>query len=319
MRLAHFVVVPIAAGMTVLCAGLTYAQNYPTKPVRVIATAPGGAQDFVVRLIAQGISGNLGQPIIIENRGGMVGIDAVLNAAPDGYTLLSNGSSLWLAPFMQNVGYDPVRDFAPIAITVNSPNILLVHPSLPVKSVKELIALARARPGALNYSSSVTGTSSHLAGELFKAMARVNIVNIPYKGVAPALNDLIAGHVQMTFTSMGAVTPHMKSGRLRALAIASAQPSALIPGLPTVAASGLPGFESASISGLFAPAKTPAAITNRLNQEIVRFLIAPETKERLFNAGLEPVSGTPEQITASIKSDMARMGKVIKDAGIRAE
>jgi len=327
MRLARLNAALIVAGTAILAPGAAHAQTpatgsaqaYPSKTIRVIATAAGGAQDFVVRLIGQGISGSLGQPMIIENRGGMVGIDAVLNAVPDGYTLLSNGSGLWLAPFMQKVTYDPVRDFTPIAITVHSPNILLVHPSLPVKSVRELVSLAKARPDALNYSSSVTGTSSHLAGELFKSMAGVRIVNIPYKGVGPAITAAIAGHVELTFGSVGSVSAHMKSGKLRALAIASAQASALVPGVPTFAASGLPGFESASTAALFARAKTPAVIVNRLNQEIVKVLSSPAAKERLSNAGLEPASATPEQITAMIKSEMTRMGRVIKDAGIRAE
>jgi len=327
MRLARLNAVLIVVGTIIFapCAARAQApasasaQAYPIKTIRVIATAAGSAQDFVVRLIGQGVSAALGQPMIIENRGGMVGIDAVLSAAPDGYTLLSNGSGLWLSPFMQKVSYDPVRDFTPIVITVLSPNILLVHPSLPVKSVRELIVLAKARPGALNYSSSVTGTSSHLAGELFKSMAGVQIVNIPYKGVGPAIAAAIAGQVELTFGSVGSVSTHLRSGKLRALAIASAQPSHLVPGVPTFAASGLPGFESASTSVLFARSQTPAAIVNRLHQEIVKVLGSPAAKEKLSHAGLEPAGATPEQITALIKSEMTRMGKVIRNAGIRAE
>ena len=194
-----------------------------------------------------------------------------------------------------------------------------MHPSLPVKSVKELIALAKARPGALNYSSASTGSSTHLAGELFKFMAGVNIVHVAYKGTAPQISALISGEVQLTIVEEGSVEPHVKSGRLRALAVTSAEPSALAPGLPTVAASGLPGYEATGMIGIWAPAKTPGAIINRLNQEILRFLNLPEVKERFLNGGEEIVGSSPEQLAATIKSDGAKWGKVIKEAGIRAD
>jgi tripartite-type tricarboxylate transporter receptor subunit TctC len=300
-------------------AHIAPAQNYPVKTVRIVTLQPGGAPDIVARLVAEGIAPALGQPVIVDNRGIIAG-ELVAKASPDGYTLLAYSSPLWLAPFMQSrVSYDPVRDFAPITLTHMAPNLLVVHPLLPAKSVRELIALARARPGELNYGSGATGASSHLSAELFKAMAGVNIVRVPYKGTPPALNDLIAGQVQVMFPNVASAIPHVKSGRLRALAITSAQPSALVPGMPTVAAAGLPGYESVSPVGLFAPAKTPVAIIARLNQEMVRTLNRAEAKERFFNIGLETVGSSPEQFAAAIATDMKRWGKVIRDAGIRDE
>ena len=241
-------------------------------------------------------------------------------APPDGYTLFLSGSNFWVEPLLQKVPYDPARDFSPIAGATTSPLVFVVHPSLPVKSVKELIALAKARPGALNYSSSVTGTSGHLAAELFKSMAGVDIVRIGYKSGGQSVIALVSGEVQVAFNPAGGtVMSQVKSGRLRALAVTSAQPSVLAPGLPTMAAAGLPGYESSAIQSVFAPAKTPEAIITRLNQEILRFLNAPETKERLINASVEAIGSTPEQLAATVKFEMAKWGKVIKDAGIRAE
>jgi tripartite-type tricarboxylate transporter receptor subunit TctC len=305
-----------------MMAADVFAQaSYPNKPIRIVTAEVAGGADFVARLIAQGVSGSLGQQVIVENRGGsaIIPAQAVAKAPPDGYTLLVYGNNFWLLPFIQNVPYDPVRDFSPLTLAARSPNMLVVHPSLPVKSVRELIALAKAKPGELNYASAATGGSSHLAAELFKALAGVNIVRVPYKGTVPGITDLIAGQVQLMFGTTGTLAPHVQSGRLRALAVTSVQETALAPGLPTVAAAGLPGYEAESAYGLFAPAGTPAPILRRLHAETVRVLSRPEVKERLFNTGVEVVGNTPEAFAASIKSDMARMGKVIKDAGIRAD
>ncbi len=298
------------------------AQDYPTRTIRILTAAAGGGVDFAARLIAQGLTTSFGQPVVVENRGGsaLVAADPVLKAAPDGYTLIFYGSGLWLTPFMRDKSpYDPVRDFAPISLTNRSPNVLVVHPALPVKSVKDLIALAKARPGALNFASSGLGASSHLGGELFKSMADIDLVHVPYKANAAALIDLLSGQIQLMFSTTTAAVTHMQSGRLRALAVTSAMQSALVPGVPTVAATGLPGYEAASINALFAPAKVPAAAISRLHQETVRIVNMPEAKERLFNAGLESVGSTPEQLAATVKSEMSRLGKIIKDAGIRAE
>ena len=303
----------------VITVGTAHAQPYPNKPVRIVTTEPGSGNDLVARLIVPWLSASLGQPVVVDNRGILAG-EIVAKATPDAYTLLSYGSPLWLAPFMrERVPYDPVKDFAPITLAASSPNVLIVHPSLPVNSVRELIAAARARPGELNYSSSSTGATPHLAAELFKAMAGVNIVRVPYKGSGAALTALIGGQVHVMFPNAGAVTPYLKSGRLRALAVTTNEPSALVPGLPTLAASGLPGYESVSPFGIFAPAGTPPALVHRLNQEIVGALRKPEVIERLFNTGTESVASSPEQLAATIKSEMAKWGKVIRDAGIREE
>jgi tripartite-type tricarboxylate transporter receptor subunit TctC len=302
-------------------AGVVCAQTYPNKPIRMVTSAAGGSADFAARLIAQGLTGDLGQQVVVDNRGGSVStsVAIVAKAPPDGYTLLLYASSLWIAPLLQQVSYDPIKDFSPITLAASSPYILVVHPTVPVTSVKELIALAKAKPGELNYGSSGLGTANHLAAELFNAMAGVSIVHVPYKGAGPALNALIGGQLQVMFPSAGSVTSHIKSGRLKALGVTSAGPSALAPGLPTVAAAGVPGYESLLMIGVFTPAGVPAAIINRLNQEIVKALRKADTKERLFNAGVEAVGGTPAQLAASVKSEMVRLGKVIKDAGIRAE
>jgi tripartite-type tricarboxylate transporter receptor subunit TctC len=216
-----------------------------------------------------------------------------------------------------DVPWDALKDYSPLALLVTSPNILVVHPSLPVRSVKELIALAKASAGALNYSSGQSGASSHLAGELFKSMARVNIVRVAYKGQGPAMLALVTGEAQLGFPNAASATPFMKSGRVKALAVTTAQPSALAPGLPTLAASGLPGYESRAVLGIFAPARTPAPIVDQLNRGIVGALNDAEVKQRLFDSGAEVVASSPAELTAAMKSEMAVTGKLIKDAGIR--
>lgn len=311
----------IAVGGMLLAACPASGQNYPNKPIRLVTAEAGGGNDFSARLIVQGLAGSLGQPMVIDNRGGAGGAiaaDIVAKAQPDGYTLLLYANNIWIIPLLRNnAPYDVVRDFSPITWAAGSPNIVVVHPSLPVKSIEELIAHARARPGELNYGSGGSGSSTHLAMELFKSMAGVNIVRVPFKGNAPAMNALFGGEVQLMFVTAGTVTPHLKSGRLRALAVTSAQPSALAPGLPTVASSGLPGYESNQIYGVFAPSRTPAAIVRRLNDEIVRVLGRADVREKFLAGGVEPVGSTPQQLAATIKSEIARMRKVIKEAEIR--
>ena len=293
------------------------AQSYPEKPVRLLTTTAGGPNDLASRLIADGVHASLGQRMVVENRA-IIGVEVAAKAPPDGYTILHYTNVLWLMPlFRDGVPWDPVRDFSPITLTMTQPNIVVVHPSLPVSSIKELIALARARPGELNYASSSTGATNHVAAELFKSMANVNITRINYKGGGPAVQDLVAGNVQVMFGSAGTVVPHTKSGRLRALAVTTTAPTVLAPGLPTVAAAGLPGYESVQLAGVFAPARTPAAIVSRLHQEIARVLQRPEVKERLFSIGIESTPSTPEEFAAIIKSEMARMDKVIKASRLR--
>ncbi len=309
--------IPVA--VMLFSAGLAPAQSYPEKPIRIMTSQIGGGNDLVARLIAQGISGPLRQQVIVDNRATLLAAELVSKAPPDGYTLLVATGSLWLAPFLQKVRYDAVKDFAPISLVASTPNILVVHPSLPVKSVGELIALAKARPGELDYASGSAGSTSHLGAELFRVLAGVNMVRIPYKAAGPAVIALVGGQVQLMFATAGSVAPHLKSNRLRALAVTTAQPSALFPGLPTVAASGLAGYESVTLTGTWAPAGTPKRIISRLNEEIVRALNTEEMKERFIGAGSEIVASSPEQFAAAITSDMAITGKLIKDAGIRAE
>jgi tripartite-type tricarboxylate transporter receptor subunit TctC len=312
---------------SMLCACSSHAQDnatgsgqaYPAKPVRFITQAPGGGSDFAVRIITQGIAGTLGLTIVENRPSVIIAAETVAKAPPDGYTLIYVGGGFWVTPMLQKTTYDVARDFTPVTLATSSSTILVVHPSLPVKSVKDLIALAKAQPGELNYASAGTGGSGHLSGEMLKAMAGINIVHVPYKGGGAALNDLLSGQIQLTLDGGSALKPHIQAGKLRPLAVTSARPSALTPELPTIAAAGLPGYEMAQLNVIFAPAKTPAPIIQRLNQDIVRFLKLPETKERFFNAGVEVAGSTPEELGAIMKSDVAKIGKVIRDAGIRSE
>ena len=293
-------------------------QAYPNKPVRIVTAAPGGGVDFTARLLAQGLTTNFGQQFVVDNRGGThVSATTVASAVPDGYTLLVHNNTIWTAPLMEKASYS-MTQLAPVVLATRALNILVVHPSLPVNSVKDLIALAKAKPGEVNNASGPVGSANFLAAELFKLMAGVNLVRITYKGGGPAMNDVIAGQVKVMFITTGAVTPHIRSGRLRALAATSAEPSPLAPGLPTVAAT-LPGYELLAFYGLFAPAKTSVAIINRLNAEARKFLDLPDTKERFFNVGVEAVGSTPQEFDAAVKADIARMQKVMQATGLRAE
>lgn len=293
---------------------------FPVKPIRIVTTQPGSGFDTASRLIAEGLTAHLGQQAIIDNRGGAGGIIAgeiVAKAAPDGYTLLSYGPAIWLIQFIRkNVPYDPLRDFAPISWAVSSPNVLVVHPSVPAKSVKELIAVAKANPGALNFGGGNTGSSAHLAAELFKFRAGVNIVHVPYKSTGQSIAALAAGEVQVMFPNATSATAYVKAGRLRALAVATPEPTDLLPGLPTLSASGLPGYVSAANLGIFAPAKTPAPLVGRLNAEIVRVLAQPSVKLRFFSAGTLVIASAPEQLDAMVKSEMATLGKLIQQLGM---
>ena len=308
--------------MTACAASLaTPADRYPVRPIRIVTSEAGGGLDFVARLVATSLSPTIGQQVIVENRpSGVFTGSIVAKAMPDGYTLLLNGSSFWLLPFLQtDVPYDPVKDFAPITLATNSPLLLVVHPGVSVKTVKELVALAKSKPGELNYSSSSLGTPQHVAAELFKSMTGTSIVRIPYKGAGPAMLALAAGEVQLTFSSAGAAVPHIRGGRARAIAVTSARPSALAPDLPTVASAGLPGFEAGSMWGFFGPARSPAGLVTRLNREIVTVLEKPDIKDKLLNAFTEVVASSPEAFSTLIKADMARGARVIKAAGIKAE
>lgn len=310
----------IAIATSLVIAGGAQAQAYPVKPLRIVTSGVGGAGDIVSRLIAQGIAVELGQPVIVDNRAaGPIPVEVTVKAAPDGYTLLLYGSVTWLGPYLRSNAPDPLRDLLPVTWAAVAPNILVVHPALPVKSVKELIALMHKRPGALNFAATGSGSSPHLAAELFKAMAGVDIVRVNYRGAGAALADLVGGQVQMMFATASSAAPFLRSGRLRGLGVSSTQPSVLAPGLTPIAAAGLPGYESVSISGMFVPAATPAAIVQRLNSEIVRYLHTPQAREKFISVGVEAVGSTPEQLTAAITAEMSRMGKVIREAGIRED
>ena len=298
-------------------AATAAAQEFPSRVIRVVTPEAGGASDLASRIMTQALSNNLGQPAIVENRG-IIGVEIVMQAPPDGHMLLHYTSPLWITPLIRrSTPWDALRDFAPITVTVNTPNLVAVHPSLPVKTVRELVALAKARPGELNYGSSSVGTGNHLAAELFKSMTGTKIERIAYKGMGAAVTALIGGQIDVLFPSAGSVVQHIKQGRLRALAVTSLEPSALAPGLPTLSQAGVPGYESQSRTVLFAPAKTPPPVIARINAEVVRALSQREVRERLFNAGLEVIAGTPQEAVAMIRSETLRMTKVIDDAGLR--
>ena len=308
---------------SVICAPPIIAQTLSNRPVRLITTEVGGTADFVARVIAQEFTAGSGNPVIVENQGGGGGIGAgrtVAAARPDGHTLLFYGSSIWLLPFLRaNVPWDALRDFAPVTMTNKTPLVLVVHAAVPAGSVKELIALAKSRPNALNYASGSVGSIPHLAAELFKAMAGVELQQVNYRGAGPSVTALIRGEVQVIFTNLGSVESNIKAGKLKALAVTSANPTTLVLGVPTLAATGVPGYDVESGQFLLAPAGTPASIINQLNQEMLRVVGKPEVKEKLFTAGVEAVGSTPEQVTARIKSDQVKWGKLIKDAGITAD
>ena len=301
------------------------AQEYPTKPIRmVVPFAPGGPNDVLGRIVAQKISTQIGQQIVIDNRsgaGGATGTAAVSAASPDGYTLLFSGtSSLAINPSLyKGLAYDPVRDFAPVSLAGTAPSLLVIHPSVPAKSIKELIAIARASPGRLNFASGGVGGSPHLAGELLKSIARIDIVHIPFRGAGPALTALTSGEVDMYIGGVSAVLPVVKDGRARALAVTSARRTPLLPDMPTFMESGVPGYETGNWYAVLAPAATPKAVIAKLNAEVVKALAAPDVKKRFADLGTDAISSTPEQLGAYQREELSRWAKVIKAAGIRPE
>ena len=322
-RSLHVVAVLAIAGA--VFPAVTDAQNYPAKSIRLIVPfPPGGSTDLMGRVLGAKLGEAFGQQVIVENRGGasgMIGNELVARAAPDGYmlTLGTIGAMSVNPSLFKSMPYDSTRDFAPITLTGNVENLLVVHPSLPVRNVKELIALAAGKPGILIFASSGTGNAPHLAGELFNQLARVKMVHLPYKGGGPAMIDLVAGQVSVSFASMPSSLPFAKSGKLRALAVGGAKRSPAAPEIPTVAESGLPGFEITDWQGLLAPAKTPAAVIERLNRETLRILNERDVKERLAAAGLQVVTATPLQFADFIRAEIDKWGKVIRTAGIKPE
>ena len=313
-----------SAALAMLFASHATAQPYPIKPIRLIVPfAPGGGTDITARAIALKLTEAWGQTVVPDNRtgaNGTIGVDIAAKSAPDGYTLtmISSSHSVNVSLY-KKLPYDLIRDLSPITQATTQPYALVVHPSVPAKSVKELIALAKAKPGTLNYGSSGTGGLSHLSGALFSSLAGITITHIPYKGGAPAMTDVIAGQIQMLFSTILQSHAHIKAGRLRPLAVTTVKRSAAAPELPTMREAGVPGYKVAGWYGILAPAKTPQPIITKLNQEIVRILHTDELKDRLSADGSEPVGNTPEQFGAHIKSEVAKWSKVVKEAGIRAE
>jgi tripartite-type tricarboxylate transporter receptor subunit TctC len=319
--MSRFVVQILLVALAIGCGGVAFGQSYPTRPIRLLTAGAAGGSDIAARVIAQGLSAKLGQPVVVDTRvGGVIIAEIAAKAAPDGYTLLVYSSGLWVVPLMQEQPtYDPLRDFSPITLVGSSPMVLVVHPSVPAKSVQELIALAKAKPGELNCATGPRGATPHLAAELFKFMAGIDMLQVAYRSVGAGVTDVLGGRIQMMFPNAGAVMAHIKAGRLRALGSGSARASALAPGLPPIAESGLPGYEAVSTYGMVAPPKTPAALIRRLNEETVRVLQSAEVKERLFNGSIEVIGTSPEGLMAQMKSDTATLGKVIKAAKIRID
>jgi len=302
----------------------SFAQTYPVRPIRLIVPyPPGGPTDFVGRVVGQKLSSIVGQQVVVDNRPGagtVIGSELVARAAPDGYTLLfGTGGGTFLAPLiLPSVSYDPLKDFAPVAMLVQSPQVLVVHPSVPVTNVRELVALAKAKPGTLNYASVGNGTSPHLGGELLKSLTNTSIVHVPYKGTAPAMTDLIAGQVHLMFSSMPTVLAHVKAGGLRLIGTGGTKRSAVIPDTPVIADT-VPGFELVTWYGVFAPARTPPAIVNGLNGAIEKALKDPDTRDKLEAQGLEPTIMTPEALKRYTEEDVSRWSRLVRSAGIKAD
>lgn len=320
-RFLALCLVPCTLSLGVAAAN---AQQYPARPVRfIVPFAPGGSTDLLARFLAPRLMEALGQPVVVDNRpgaGGVIGADIAAKAPADGHTIvLGSPGSMTINPVLQRVPYDTLRDFSPIALATISPFTLVLHPSVPAKSVKDLIAFAKSRPGGLNYGSAGNGSVSHFSTEQFKALAGVNLVHIPYKGAGPAVADLIGGRLQVMFENLPTILPHVRSGKLRMLAVGTKARSALVPEYPTVAEAGVPGYESSTAFGVLAPAKTPAAIVARLNGEIVKALRSAELREKLSGLGLEPAGGTPLDYATHLKEELAKYGRMVKAAGIRAD
>jgi tripartite-type tricarboxylate transporter receptor subunit TctC len=308
--------------LTLIASTSAHSQSYPSRPIRyIVPQAPGGSSDTLARIVTQRAAEGLGQQLVVDNRPGatgVIGAEVVARANPDGYTLLQVATSHATNPAMQSkLPYDTLRDFAAISLLSQQPNIWLVHPSLPVRNVKELIAYAKAKPGQLNFASSGTGGSQHLAGELLKSMTGIEMTHVPYKGSPPALVDVLAGRVPLMSSTMPPALPHIKSGKVRALAVTSARRSPALPDVPTVAESAVPGYEAIAWQGLVAPAGTPKAAISRINAEFVKALKQPDVAAKLNEQGFETVASTPEWFAQYTKAEIAKWSKVIKAAGVK--
>jgi len=297
---------------------------WPSKPIRfILPFPPGGGTDILGRLIAERLSAQLGQPVVTENRGGAggnVGTEAAARSAPDGYTIVLVAPSLAISPTLYGkLNYDPVKDFVPVSLVATVPNVMITQPSLPVQNLSEFIAYVKGKPGALNFGSGGAGTSNHLAGELFNLVTGAKLVHVPYKGVNLAMQDVLAGNVHLVFIGIPAAAPHIKAGKLRALALVAPQRSSALPDVPTVAEAGLRDFEVTTWYGVLAPAGTPKNIVTRLNTELVKIMHSAELKDKLAATGTEPLTSTPEEFAAYIQREIAKWGDVIRRAGVKAD
>jgi tripartite-type tricarboxylate transporter receptor subunit TctC len=317
----------LALGLGAIVApGLARAQpaDWPARPIRfILPFPPGGGTDILGRLIAERLTAGLGQPVVTENRGGAggnLGAEAAAKSPPDGYTIVLVAPSLAISPSLYSkLNYDPVKDFAPVSLVATVPNVMITNPSVPAATLGEFIALAKSKPGEMNFGSGGSGTSNHLAGELFNIVAGVKLVHVPYKGVNLAMNDVLSGRVQLVFIGIPAAAPHIKAGKLRALALAAPQRSAVLPDVPTADEAGLPKFEVTTWYGILAPAGTPRPVVARLNGELGRIMHSSEMKERLDALATDPVTGTPEEFAELIRREIAKWGEVVREAGLKAD
>jgi len=300
------------------------ADGWPNKPLRfILPFPPGGGTDILGRVIAERLTASLGQPVVTENRGGAggnVGAEAAAKSAPDGYTIVLVAPSLAISPSLYSkLNYDPVKDFAPVSLVATVPNVMITHPSVPAETLAEFIHFAKTKPGGMNFGSGGSGTSNHLAGELFNIVAGVKLVHVPYKGVNLAMNDVLSGQIHLVVIGVPAAAPHIKAGRLRALALVAPQRAAALPEVPTVAEAGLPNFEVTTWYGILAPAGTPKPIVTRLNAELVKIMHSPDLKERLAAMATDPATSTPEEFADYIKREIAKWGEVVRQAGLKAD
>jgi tripartite-type tricarboxylate transporter receptor subunit TctC len=310
--------------LSLFCICVCAQESYPSRPVRfILPFPPGGGTDILGRVIAERLSANLGQPVVTENRGGAggnVGAEAAARSSPDGYTIVLVAPSLAISPTLYSkLNYDPVKDLAPISLVATVPNVMITHPSVPAQTLQEFIALVRSRPGAMNFGSGGSGTSNHLAGELFNIVAGTKLVHIPYKGVNLAMQDVLSGQVHLVFIGIPAAAPHIKAGRLRALALVAPQRTLALPEVPTVAEAGLKDFEVTTWYGVMAPAGTPHPVITRLNSELVKIMHTPDTKERLAGMATDPLTSTPEEFAAYLKQEIAKWGDVVRKANLKAD
>jgi len=305
----------VLTGALLLTTGVATAQDYPSRVIRIITTAPGGFADVSSRLVADGLSKRVGQPVIVDNRSGaLIAMETAIKANPDGYNLFLYGNAVWMGPLIfPTLPYDPLKELTPITLTTRVPYIIVVNPSVPAKSLSELIALAKAKPGELNYGAGNTTGTPNTAARLMSSMAGIDITHIPYKSTGPALLDVMAGRIQMMVSAASAMS-YAKAGKIRALAVTSLEPTPLAAGLPTVSAT-LPGYDVVSTMAIFVPAKVPTTIVSRLNKEVVAVLSSPEAKEKFFAAGADTVPTSPEQALAAAKSERQRLGKIVKELG----